>query len=631
LQAISVKTSLLALLLALSGAAVANAQTAAPAPGVQAAATASAGSSAYRRNDIAQARTIFAAVATNPAASAVDRALAHRERGRIAWTIDKDADASARHLDAAIAVGADTCQTAMLYARVLREARRYDAARAVGAKFLPGCTDRIERRVLSIALLQAENDEAQAARGAARTAALARGLAAWRAMDNDTRADLDAARQGLRLGLMRHDGQAALAAWRAYFWLTDADTPQALDAFKAKAAGAFRKGAAPDGPVAEQLILTDMLIRAGFGEIAKAYATDVGLARRAGADPAWRRSQAYFRFYDGLQAELDARNLEMARKAGDGEALTPNVKRLLTELSGETDDAKIAEAIYRDYGLNGQWGGKTGGYPSLHLGHASRDESLPVSLYGRKAAVRFVVLGNMLSNGFETWLWDGRGGAGGWAVDGVMVVQVGPPYLAIPTMAWESVGDTPARRRDQARIAADTASDIVKARAESYTYLPAMNRRLRLQVIDQVAEMARRNARPGQSPREAFLAEYLRVNVNQSIELHEGRHILDQAAKPEIGELSDDDLEFRGKLAELTFGDVPKMSLMAMTNILIGGPHGVANEKIVRALSAWAETHPDEVPGYDRALPPQPQLDKLSDEQIRGVARSLDPWTPKAP
>jgi hypothetical protein len=65
--------------------------------------------------------------------------------------------------------------------------------------------------------------------------------------------------------------------------------------------------------------------------------------------------------------------------------------------------------------------GKTGGFESIHLGHIIRSERVPVEQYGRHAEVNYLVVDNMISNGYESWLWDGDAMDGGWT-------ETGPRY-----------------------------------------------------------------------------------------------------------------------------------------------------------------------------------------------------------
>ena len=84
---------------------------------------------------------------------------------------------------------------------------------------------------------------------------------------------------------------------------------------------------------------------------------------------------------------------------------------------------------------------------------------------------------------------------------------------------------------------------------------------------------------------------------------------------------------------------------MALANLIsadIGAdtPHGVANGKIMKGLHDWIEAHRAEVASYARAgrmaqaltqagVEPgdrvAAQIDKLSDAQLRDIARELDP------
>jgi hypothetical protein len=59
----------------------------------------------------------------------------------------------------------------------------------------------------------------------------------------------------------------------------------------------------------------------------------------------------------------------------------------------------------------------------------------------------------------------------------------------------------------------------------------------------------------------------------------------------------------------------------------IGGDssHDLANARIMRAYGEWMHSNRAAIVGLDPKLPLLAQLDKLSDAQIRAVARSLDP------
>lgn len=590
-----------------------------------------AGQAAYRQNQIAEARSQYAAVAADPAASQRDRAGASRELGRLAWLIDGDAAEATRQLRAALAVGAESCQSGAVLVRVLREAGRTAEAAAEGARLAPSCDDPAEAVELGYQILAAELDRA-AADPAARAAAYAAANRTLAGLGQASHGDLDTQGQALQLAILSGDAPGALAAWKGYFWLVDSDTPQGFVAYRGRMPRLFEQGAGKGATVRGQLALLDLLIRAGFDETAERFAAQASLAARANGDPAWIRAQAYFHFVDAVRAETLAMNRTLAHggSKGDLEAFRKRILALAGELTHESDPQTIKAALERDYGLYGSVG-ETGGYPSLHVGHLVQDDRHQVDQFARQGSVRFVVLDNMLGNGFESWLWDGSAMAGGWSEDGVLVVQVRPAYTPGPINAFSMVGDTPARKRAMERIASLDGADLQAAQGGALVPQAGVTRRLRLQAIDAIADMARAKAGPNGDLRTAFLAEFWRVSVEQSIFDHEGRHALDQAAQPEIGKLKSEELEFRAKLSELELGEVPRLSLYQIDGDLLGGdtPHGLANARIVTALRDWIQAHPGEVAGYEAARPALSQIDRLSDAQIKAVAASLDPWAKK--
>jgi hypothetical protein len=55
------------------------------------------------------------------------------------------------------------------------------------------------------------------------------------------------------------------------------------------------------------------------------------------------------------------------------------------------------------------------------------------------------------------------------------------------------------------------------------------------------------------------------------------------------------------------------------------GPHDKAGARIFDDYRQWIEAHRGEVMGYDPSVPALAQLDKLTDGQMREIARGLDP------
>ena len=195
-------------------------------------------------------------------------------------------------------------------------------------------------------------------------------------------------------------------------------------------------------------------------------------------------------------------------------------------------------------------------------------------------------------------------------------MQVRSAYTAGPLAALRRARPGPARDRFLAQMGSDASGERAALAGRRIAVLPATGARLQLQAIDQIA------ARTGSDDAD-FIAEFWRATNQYSIELHEGRHALDKATGHDF---SDTDLEYRAKLSQIALADYPRLGLANVVDTTIGDtPHGRANRRVLEGYRDWINHHGEDIVAYDTATPALAQLDKLTDEQIRVVARSLDP------
>jgi hypothetical protein len=564
--------------------------------------------SAYRNNRVAEAEAMLGEVTADPAASAADRAAALRELGRIDWLVRGETDGAAAAL-AAVPDGEARCAALLLALRVYREAGAPQTALDEAARGRGECAPAAADS-MRIAIARAHLAAARPAAAAAELAAI--GTAARRAPD--------VAAAKFSLALAQADAAAAVEAWRDYFWLDAADAPQALSAYAGRVEAVFAAGLAAGAAEADRIALIEFLIRAGFADDARA------LAGAMSAAPGWAHARAYFTFRDAVAEATLRANREMAA-GGRAEWYRERILAALATLMRDaglsieaSDDPRVTTyrtmtALAGAYGLFGTVG-ETSGYPSLHAGHLVQDERLAVAQYGRSGEIRFVVLDNMLANGFESWLWDGWAEAGGWSGGGV-IVQVRSAYTHGPLGALRRARPGPDRDRFAAAIERTAADERAALGRDGVAALPAASDRLELQAIDQIA--ARTSGDDG-----AFLAAFWRETVNTSITLHEGRHALDQAAN---AAMAGEELEFRAKLSEIALSGYPRLGLANVAGQAQGDTaHGQANRRVLEGYRRWMRAHRREIAGFDRRAPTLAQLHLLSDDQIIAAAQSLDPW-----
>lgn len=571
-----------------------------------AAATLADALSAYRGNRVAEAEALLGEIAADPAAGAAEQAGARRELGRIDWLIRGETDAAAAAL-ANPPPGEEGCATRLMALRVYREAHEPARGLAHAASSLSECTPATAESIL---IERARSHLAQAELAPAHAAqhyeAAAIDLAAIE--HSAHRTPLVAATR-LSLALARRDAHAAFAAWHDYFWLDgEAQAPQAMTDYAARAESVFAAGLAETAVEADRVALVDMLIRAGFADDAER------LAGAMSESEAWRSARAYFRFRAAIaDATLRANRAMAAGNQADWyeDAIQGAMLQLMQDAGLSGDPRAALKDVYGLYGTAGE----TSGYPSLHGGHLVRDEQILAEQYGRRGEMRFIVIDNMLANGFESWLWDGWAEAGGWATDDGAIVQVRSAYTDGPFLALRRARPGPTRARFEAEIARAEASERAALGRDGVAELPATSDRLDLQAIDQIA--ARTDGD------DAFIAAYGEATFDYSIRLHEGRHALDKAS----GRYSSTDLEFRAKLSQIALSDYPRLGLANVAGgVLADTPHGNANRRILQGYRAWMRRHHAEITGFDRNAPALSQLHLLTDEQIVTIARGLDPW-----
>jgi hypothetical protein len=618
------RTSLYASVLAalLAGAAGAAAATPIPAePSLVEQAAA-----AYGVYDVGRAEALYRQAADDRNGKAFERAVARREQARIAWLVDGDADRATALLEASIPQDPDPCPAALLYARILSDARGKAAApwiedvagRCVAIE--PGVAiERVRVRMLA------------AAAGSGRERGRLLGIAnsAWDQLPVDARSGPSAARLQLSLGLISRDAERAFAGWHGYFGLEPGEeAPQGLRESVSDPRGTLRRGLASSAAPRDRLALAMMLLRAGFHEDLERFVAGGALAGASRDNPAVRTVTSYLRLRSALASAILAHDRRVARdRAADTPDYEEMLRRLLREAVaalGETGEDPWP-ALRRHFNLYGVIG-KSNGVSSLHLGHVVIDDRLDIAQGKRAGIIRFIAIDMMVHNGFSAWLIDGAGGAGGWAADGTTIVQVRPRFLAGVETALAAARPGPARDRALREIETKRLSDQAIAAAQQIAFLPGVRDRLRLNGIDDIAAQVRASGRSDAMSARAFRKAYGDATFGSAILAHEGRHVLDQAEFTGARALANDELEYRAKLSEIALAASPRLALSSIYSPLFGGTsgHGIANRRLAGDLARWIEANRGQIVGHDPARTPLEQLDLLSNEQLRAIAGELD-------
>jgi hypothetical protein len=598
------------------------------------------------------ARPLLEAIVASPSSRPEDRDTAAQELARIAWRIDGKPDAARERLERIARGARKKVPPFLLLSRIERTLGRFEPARMAARRALAAAGTDAERRsatiALSSALVEEEIEAARLGEGKAyeeeSRQRLTEALGLLSPLVRDEPGLLDPSKTALDAALLLDDGPAALAAWRSYYLAAGAAdstllaSPRSvlserLPVWKGPAAGRRDREAVVEA-LADSRCFTEAVI----------LSRDPRIPREARVDrlPRVRDLVLYESFIRDVRGTTDLYYRDVARGASDPDAWTKKLrrraKRLWKDLSWPSGPPPFDEKVLErsaDTELGTRFGtaggaGRTGGTRDLHMGHRVVDEKRVADQYGRRAEIRFMALDAIVSNGYETWMWDGAGAHGGWGSVG-LVVQVRPAYAEGGPLRWQEVTDPERRAKAAAKMAEETERDRVRAEKDPYAYLPGLSQRLLEQGLMTILDEEKARGLSGGDLRAAFVAATDRAVIESSIFAHEGRHAIDSQFFEDVKDRAT--REYRAKLSEVAFAPAPRLAFGGILTDGIGNPtpHGQANLKLMKGLVAWMDAHRSEIAGLDVGAPLLPQLDRLTDEQLRAAARSLDPLAVAVP
>ena len=565
-------------------------------------------------SDYASARRIYAEV-DRTTVNSKEREDAEIGLAKIEWRIDRNPDAARVRLEALA-----TSRAYLEESRMERDRGRFSEAEALARRANALAQNKQEHRAADLALVEAIVGSHLAARRTGApppTSDLREAFGLIHGTLAERRGRLRPSLLYLDAALMLGEGDAALDAWKSYFG------EAASSALLAPAAATLE-------------VLSPHWHGGQSAELARALAASrlFDEAVLVGASPDVVGWAGYVR---RAQNVTNAYYLDVANRRDRAGAYRDDLANLTMRIC-ESLKFSCSDKIVKgqpDTPLYARFGalinaGETSGTFNLHFGHAVADEKRQVSQYGRSGTLRFIVLDTMVSNGFESWSWDGGAQHGGWAEEG-FIVQVRPAYAEGPLIDWERLVDEEERQKRDEEIARQTEKDWSRAAADPYCYLQGLQMRMRRDAGLRLLDELRARGLSDAALREAFVGELRRRLTESSIFAHEGRHAIDAQSRAKWWSWLVDNRsqsEFQAKLSEIAFAPDPKLAMtggIIASNIGSDSNHGMANSRIMKGAVAWMKSHQTEIAGLNPERPLLPQLDKLSDEQFRAVARSMDP------
>ena len=264
------------------------------------------------------------------------------------------------------------------------------------------------------------------------------------------------------------------------------------------------------------------------------------------------------------------------------------------------------------------------GYYGLLMGHVILDDKRVISQYDQRAEFRFNSVDHMVSNGYTTWFSDGENQVGGWATGDGSFLMVRSGLNGQVTMLWSILTDPTQMKKMQTDIDRFALLEDEQAGKNPYVFLPGLKFRMLINESKELVDSLKTTGLEGKSLRFEFINLMERIAQDSKIYAHEGRHSIDM--KYGFSKTSKQ-LEYTAKLSEIYFSAKPIFFLASIidANLGDGTSHGDANLMLVKGLVGWMNQHQSEIAGFDPSKPTQPQMDKLTDQQLKKAVKSLDP------
>lgn len=439
---------------------------------------------------------------------------------------------------------------------------------------------------------------------------------------------LGPSRGALRAALLLQDGGAALRAWRSYYAsiLGREDVgilagplrelTQTLPRWSPERAPTDAERQAVAAALAGSALFEETrLVLSGLG----------GRLPRLEAAPD-RELVAYATFVHELEeATNEFYRLTAIGKGGESryERGVDRLGRGLWKelgLVGRYSRARLFEHVTERFGAQVREG-RTSGYRDIHYGHRVVDDVLSIEQYDHAAEFRFVATDGLVSNGFQSWAWDSQAAHGG-TVMGETVIQFRPAYAGSPRQTWERLTDPRLREERAEEVRTATEQDVAIAAREPIATFRGMILRMELQGVEAILAGLEAEGHGGEELERRFLARYREAVFESSIVAHEGRHAIDRMLGLSI---DSEEREYRAKLSEIAFAPHPRVGLGNILLLEGDYAHARANRRIAKGLAAWMQRHRGEIEGLDAGTPLLPQLDLLTDDQLRAAFASMDP------
>ncbi len=442
---------------------------------------------------------------------------------------------------------------------------------------------------------------------------------------------LKSAKIQLGLALLYKDGKEALNAWNLYFNISPKRKATLLLAKPQKELSQillnwYKTDLSAENR--EKIILN--LANSKFYEFA--YVMNLYLPNKSKTDkPAINEITNYYKFCEQIEccmyayyqdvALVNENNIKKVKK--DIKSIQ---KQLWSKLYWENKIPKFKrgrfyEELYNRFGTK-VYSSKFNGYYFYIGGHAIVDTIKTIEQFNKKAEIQLFVLDLRFSNNYWGW-FTGNYGFAGYADDAI-IAKYREPASSNPLYYWNKLNNIESLSKWKDDIVILSAQDDSLSKKNATANLKGIYERIRLNIYSEIIDSLKSLGFENDELRKQFISIYNDIEYNHIIN-HEGRHVIDfnTLSKLKLLFLNNAELEFRATLSQIYFSQYPLLDIKFEIN---NTPHGLANKKLLELIANWMEQNKEKIKGFDASKPTLPQLDLLTNKQLKRIIESIEPF-----
>lgn len=282
---------------------------------------------------------------------------------------------------------------------------------------------------------------------------------------------------------------------------------------------------------------------------------------------------------------------------------------------------RFYEELYNRFGTKVYEGKFYGNYFYIG-GHTILDKTKTVEQFNHKAEIQFFVLDLRFSNNYWGWFTNNYGFAG--YADDAIIARYREPDSSNPLYYWNKLNNQELLSKWKDEIVELSAQDDSISLIDPIASLKGIYERIHLNIYSEILDSLKTDGFQNDDLRKQFISVYNDIEYNHIIN-HESKHAIDfnTLSKFKLMLINDTELEYRATLSQIYFSKYPVLDIRFEINKT---PHGMANKKLLGLILKWMEQNKEKINGFDKTRPTLPQIDLLTNNQLKEIIESLEPF-----